>query len=310
MPLFPPKDRHHRKRLSAGRITTTYAACVSAWIILSDRLLEATGLQFLQTYKGLAFVAVSSAALYAYLRKKMADQATIERQLQAYAESKTRLLSSVSHDLRQPLQSLSLFASVIAGDATLGPRSRMAIDNLGQSVARMGQLLDAVLKLVEIDVGQVEVRTQPVSLSPLFAELVREMSPQAAAKGLQLKWVATRSVVESDPILLLTVLRNLVANAIRYTESGKILVGCRAGRTEVEIRVYDTGIGITDDKMKLIFEEFYQVGNQERDSRLGLGLGLSIVDRLTRLLGHRITVRSQVGKGSVFCVTASRAAAP
>lgn len=308
MPIIRPQDRQRDKHLSAGRIVAAYAAFVGGWIVLSDRVLEATGLQFLQTYKGLAFVAVSGAALYAYLRKKMADQAAIERQLQAIAESKTRLLSSVSHDLRQPLQSLSLFASVIASDANLGPRSRLAVDNLGQSVARMGQLLDAVLKLVEIDVGQIEVRTQAVSLSPLFAELFREMSPQAAAKGLRLKWVATEAVVESDPILLLTILRNLVANAIRYTEKGKILIGCRACGSRVEIGVYDTGIGIDEGKLKLIFEEFYQVGNQERDSRLGLGLGLSIVDRLTRLLGHQVVVRSRRSKGSAFCVLARKAA--
>lgn len=302
--------RRKNKRLSARRLTAAYAASVSAWIILSDRLLDLTGMQFLLTYKGLAFVALSSAALYAYLRKKMADQAGIERELQALAESKARFLSSVSHDLRQPLQSLSLFAAVIENDCSLGPRSRDAIGNLTQSVARMGQLLDAVLKLAEIDVGQVGAQTQRVPLSPLLAELAREMSPQAAAKGLRLRWVATSAVVESDPTLLLTILRNLVANAIRYTEAGKVLIGCHPRQSHVEICVYDTGIGIDENKLKLIFEEFYQVGNQQRDSRLGLGLGLSIVDRLSRLLGHKIVVRTRRGKGSVFCVTARKIREP
>lgn len=301
-----PLDRPGR-RLSARRIVAVYALCVSAWIVFSDNLVDLIGLPILHTFKGLAFTAVSSAILYAYLRRKMADHAAIEQALKSAAESKTRLLSAVSHDLRQPLQSLSLFISVIQNEANLSPKARMAVDNLGQSVQRMGQLLDSLLRLVEVDVGLLEGRKQPVPLSPLIAELVQEMAPQAGAKGLCLKWMPTSAVVDSDPVLLLTVLRNLVANAIRYTESGKVLIGCRRRGDCVEIGVYDTGMGIDADKLKLVFEEFYQVGNQARDVRLGLGLGLSIVDRLSRLLGLRVVVRSKKGKGSAFCVIAPRA---
>lgn len=306
----PVRDIQHDRpgrRLSALRIAAVYALCVAAWIIFSDTLVDLIDLPILHTFKGLAFVAVSSTILYAYLRRKMADHAAIEQALEATAESKTRLLSAVSHDLRQPLQSLSLFVSVIQSDANLSPRSRMAADNLGQSVQRMGQLLDSLLRLVEVDIGLLKGRRQAVALNALIAELAQEMTPQAETKGLCLKWAPTSAVVDSDPALLLTVLRNLVANAIRYTETGKVLIGCRNRGRCVEIGVYDTGVGIDADKLKLVFEEFYQVGNQARDSRLGLGLGLSIVDRLSRLLGLQVVVRSKKGKGSAFCVIAPRA---
>jgi two-component system CheB/CheR fusion protein len=100
----------------------------------------------------------------------------------------------------------------------------------------------------------------------------------------------------------MTILRNLVANAIRYTEQGKVLIGVRRHHTEYVVGVLDTGVGIDEDKLQLVFEEFYQVGNQSRDSKAGLGLGLSIVDRMSRILGHRIVVRSNKGVGSAFCV--------
>lgn len=192
---LPPLSRdiqHNRagKRLSARRIVAVYALSVGAWIVFSDGLVDLIGLPILHTFKGLAFVAVSSAILYAYLRRKMADHAAIELALKSAAESKTRLLSAVSHDLRQPLQSISLFVSVIQNDANLSPKARMAVDNLGQSVQRMGQLLDSLLRLVEVDVGLLEGRKQPVPLNPLIAELVQEMTPQAGAKGLCLKWDA------------------------------------------------------------------------------------------------------------------------
>ena len=301
-------DRVPHRRLSASKIVAVYAASVACWIVFSDRLVDLLGIPILHTFKGLAFVAFSSIILYAYLRRKIANQTAIEQALKATAESKTRLMTSVSHDLRQPLQSLSLFACVIQNDPNLSPKARLAVERLGQSVQRMGQLLDSVLRLAKIDVGLVSGQKQPVPLNALFADLSQEMAPQADAKGLAMKWVPTSAVVESDPILLLTILRNLTANAIRYTEHGKVLIGCRRKGQEYEISVYDTGLGIDEGKLELVFEEFYQIGNASRDSRLGLGLGLSIVDRLTRLLGHRVVIRSTKGKGSAFCIMAPMAA--
>lgn len=296
------------RRLSAWKITAVYATCVSGWILFSDRLVETLGMPSLHTYKGLAFVAISSAVLYSYLRRKVAQHEAFERTLATAAESKTRLVSAVSHDLRQPLQSLALFAAVVESDAALAPQSRLALGKLRQSVDRMGQLLDAMLDLAKLDAGMVRCERKPVAVADVIAALADEMAPQAQAKGLALRWVRTSMVVNSDPILLLTILRNFVANAIRFTDRGTVLIGCRRHGSECVIGVYDTGMGIDPDKLKLVFEEFYQVGNQSRDSRLGLGLGLSVVDRLSRVLGHRILVRSQQGKGSAFCVIVAMAA--
>ncbi len=297
-------------RLSAGRATAAYALAVSCWIVFSDRIVALLDIPILHTFKGLAFVALSSTILYGYLRRKVDSQAAIEKTLAAASQSKTRLLASVSHDLRQPLQSLSLFASVLHSDSGLNPGSHLALNRLEQSVDRMGELLDAILDLAKLDVGIVADKQRPVPLDALLRELAHEMAPQADAKGLALKWVRTSAVVESDPVLLLTVLRNLVANAIRYTVHGKVVIGCRRRAGDYEIGIYDTGVGIEEDKLELIFEEFYQVGNPSRDNSLGLGLGLSIVCRLTRLLGHRVSVRSKVGRGSAFSVTVPRSPHP
>lgn len=296
------------RRLSAWKITAVYAVCIGGWILFSDRLVEMLGMPVLHTYKGLAFVAVSGAVLYSYLRRKVAQQEVFEHTLDSTAESKSRLVAAVSHDLRQPLQSLALFAAVVESDAGLAPSSRLALGRLRQSVDRMGQLLDAMLDLAKLEAGMVRCERKPVAVADVIAALADEMAPQAEAKGLALRWVPTSMVVHSDPVLLLTILRNFVANAIRFTERGTVLIGCRRRASDCVIGVYDTGVGIDPDKLKLVFEEFYQVGNQARDSRLGLGLGLSVVERLSRVLGHRILVRSQQGKGSAFCVIAAMAA--
>ncbi len=218
------------------------------------------------------------------------------------AETKSRLISAVSHDLRQPLQSLTLFASLIGADPHLSPQSRVALDHLRASVYRMGDLLGSILSLAQIEAGLVPGEKKPVPLAPLLSDLAEEMAPQAHAKNLSLKFVPTSVVVEGDPTLLTTIVRNLVANAIRYTDRGKVLIGVRRQGTECLIAVYDTGAGIDADKLHLIWEEFYQVDNPSRDRSKGLGLGLSIVQRLTSLLDYKVVVKSVRGKGSAFCI--------
>lgn len=292
--------------MSAWKTTLIYSGFASIWIIFSDRLVELIGIPALHTYKGLAFIVLSATLLFFYLRRKLLLQEQTEQVLARTAEGKSRLVAAVSHDLRQPLQSLALFAAVLERDPGLSPRSRQAVECLGQSVDRMGQLLGAILQLAQADVGVIRRDPQPVALNAIFAALAEEMAPQAEAKGLALRYVRTSVVVESDPVLLLTILRNFVANAIRYTEHGRIVIGCRRRGTECLIGVYDTGRGIAADQLDFVFEEFFQVDNPSRDYRLGLGLGLSVVNRLARLLGHRVSVRSTLGKGSGFCLTAPR----
>ncbi len=219
--------------------------------------------------------------------------------LVAADESKVRLLAAISHDLRQPLQSLSLFATVLEAEAN-SPRGCKAIDSLRASVERMAELLEAILSLARLDMRTGRHDRRPLLLDEVLAPLVREMGPQAEAKGLALRYVPSTARALSDPALLGTMVRNLIANSLRYTQHGGVLVGCRRRRATVEIWVCDSGIGIPPEKQRLIFEEFYQVGNAARDYKLGVGLGLAIVERLARVLEHRITIHSREGKGSRF----------
>lgn len=299
-----PVSGGEKHRLQAWRIALVYGIWAGLWVVFSDHLVNLMGLPILHTVKGLGFVVVTTTALYVYLSRKSRLQAALEQSLYAADECKNRLISSVSHDLRQPLQSISLFRSIVQTDPHLGPQSRTALEMLDQTVESMGKLLSAILDLAQADQGG---RLTTVSLNTTFNALAMEMEPQANAKGLSLRWVPTSVKVESDPVLLHTILRNLITNAIRYTQSGgRVLVGCRRHKADWEICVYDTGEGIDGDKLELVFEEFYQVGNSSRDSRLGLGLGLSIVKRLAQRLGHRVTVRSRRGKGSAFCILVER----
>jgi len=225
--------------------------------------------------------------------------------LKAADDSKSLLLSAVGHDLRQPLQSLSLFASVIAA-ADLPPSARRAIDMLTLSLTRLGGMLDEIIAIARIDVGAIEETKQPVALAPLFDTLIEEMSQMAETKGLRLRRVATSAVTASDPTLLSTIVRNLLSNAIRYTPQGGVVLGCRRRGLHWQIWVADTGIGIPPDQQQRVFEAFYQIGNPERDRTKGLGLGLALVVRLARLLGHQVALRSIPGRGSVFTVTVPR----
>jgi CheY-like chemotaxis protein len=163
-------------------------------------------------------------------------------------------------------------------------------------------LLDGLLDISRLDGHAVRIKLKSFSIPILFNELEKEFSPIAEQKRIQLKFARCSAVVESDMILLVQILRNLISNALRYTSSGRVLIGCRHRNGKISIEVHDTGIGIAEDQQCRIFEEFYQVGNPERDRQRGLGLGLSIVDRAARLLGHPVTMTSTLGKGSAFSV--------
>lgn len=225
--------------------------------------------------------------------------------LRAADERRLRLLAAIGHDLRQPLQSLSLFGDVVACE-TLSPKGRRAVDHLRESVTRMGTLLDATLSLARLDLG-VEIASKCCfRLTPMLEELVAELRPQAEAKGLRLRVVPSRQWVESDPVLLTAMVRSLISNAVRYTQRGGVLVGARRRHDMVEIWVCDSGIGITQQDQQLVFEEYFQVGNAARTYGRGVGLGLAIVQRLSRLLDHPVAVRSRPGRGSIFIVGVPR----
>jgi signal transduction histidine kinase len=258
-------------------------------------------------------------ALNAELEQRVAEKSralAIEVELQAEARrdaenaniAKSRFLAAASHDLRQPLHALGLFASAL-NQRTQDAESRELTGRINQSIEALESLFSEVLDVSRLDAGAVGVNLQAVQLQPLFDRIANDLSSAAEEKNLALRFVPTARLVRSDPVLLERILRNLVANAIRYTEAGGILVGLRprAGRLVLEVR--DAGIGIAAEHQARVFDEFYQVGNVERDRRQGLGLGLSIVKRLCDLLGHGLELASAPGRGTVVRIALEAAQA-
>ncbi len=228
---------------------------------------------------------------------------------EAANRAKSQLLAAASHDLRQPLHALGLYTAVLATRAHGAPWQPLVgnVQNaLNALEAQFAQLLD----LSQLEAGAHTPERSRVALAPLFARVVAEFRPQAEAKGLDLRCVATRLAVDSDAALLERMMRNLVANAVRYTSRGGIVVGARRRGARVAAVVVDTGIGIAPEHSSRIFEEFYQVRSGDRTSSAsnGMGLGLAIVRRLAKLLGHDVGVASRAGSGSCFRIEAPRAA--
>lgn len=215
--------------------------------------------------------------------------------------AKSRFLAAASHDLRQPLQAMNLFVAALKASVR-DEEALNIVASIQESLRATDDLLDALLDVSRLDAGVLQPRLRNFSIADLTERLETEFASQAAAKNLALRVVVSSAVVRSDPVLLDRILRNLLSNAVRYTERGRILLGCRRRGAALRIEVWDTGAGIPADKREAIFEEFYQLENPGRDRTRGLGLGLAIVDRLARLLGHRVTVRSTPGKGSSFAV--------
>lgn len=237
------------------------------------------------------------------LTQENARAEAARRQAEEASDAKTRFLAAASHDLRQPLQAMTLFAHGIAEDARDERIPRPAlVRNLQSACESLGTLLDSLLDLSRAEAGALKADIQDVPLRPLFERIRREFADQAVGLGLRLGVTMPRCSVRSDPVLLERILRNLVANALRYTERGSVLVACRRRGDRLRIEVRDSGIGIPADRLADIFREFHQLGNPERDRRKGLGLGLAIVKALAQQLGHDIDVRSQPGQGSTFAV--------
>jgi signal transduction histidine kinase/CheY-like chemotaxis protein len=213
--------------------------------------------------------------------------------------AKSRFFAAASHDLRQPLHSLGLFATALR-DLVVTAEGRTLVHRIGDSIGALNRLFDELLDVSRLEAGTVEVRRRDIPLQPLFDRLADEFSTGALEKGLRLRFHPTGLAVKTDPTLFERVVANLVSNAIRYTHEGGVLVGARRRGNEVEVQIWDTGIGIPLEQRSKIFEEFYQVANPARDPRRGLGLGLAIVRRLTALLDMPIDFRSIAGTGTCF----------
>jgi PAS domain S-box-containing protein len=217
------------------------------------------------------------------------------------SRAKTRFLAAASHDLRQPLHAIELFAAAL--EATVDDEDALGIiEDLREASNAAGRLLTALLDVSELESGKFESRLMDFPVQQLLDRMVRVYGPQARERGLTLRVVPSSQVIHSDPNLLERILGNLLSNAVRYTQQGGILLGCRRRRGKLRIEVWDTGIGIPDEERQRIFEEFHQLDNPARERRRGVGLGLSIVRRLANVLGHEIFLHSVRGQGSVFAV--------
>jgi signal transduction histidine kinase len=238
--------------------------------------------------------------------RRQLSAVTAEREAERNAaeqadHSKTRFLAAASHDLRQPLQALGLFVATLV-QRSLPDDIKDIVGKIEGSLEALEQLLDGLLDISRLDAGAIEAHSVAFPLQSLFDRMALEFEPLAARKGLSLRLVRTRATVRSDPALLERILRNLLSNAIRYTRSGGVVVGCRRHAKDLWIEVWDSGPGIAASDQKEIFREFHQLGGNSGEDQQGLGLGLAIVERLTHLLGLQIELRSVVGKGSMFAI--------
>lgn len=224
--------------------------------------------------------------------KELAESATM---------AKTRFLAAASHDLRQPLQSLRFYLAALSRGQNESTRDELT-RKMSQSLDIMGELLNSLLDISKLDSGSITPEKHDFHLQDLLDRVVADNVQQAEEKGLQLVCARVDSVVHSDPALLERVIENLVTNAIRYTDRGRVAIECEHSADTIGISVSDTGVGISEDEIDNVFQEYYQLDNPIRDRRKGLGLGLSIVKHIGALLDHPLAVSSIPGKGSIFSV--------
>lgn len=274
---------------------------------LSERIEIATGDELEALARQFNQMAGNLQEIYATLEARIAERT---RELAHANEAKSRFLAAASHDLRQPMHALGLFVGQLRAAATDADR-RALVGNIEDSVGALESLLESLLDISRLDAGTVQVRRTTFALGPLLARLATGYAAAAQAQGLELRAVPTRVWVDSDPVLLERILINLLSNAIRYTERGRILIGCRRRGERVEVVVADSGVGIAADELPHVFREFYQAKRGASDAphgeqglgQKGLGLGLAIVDRLAKLLDHPLAVRSVPGRGSRFGIS-------
>lgn len=229
-------------------------------------------------------------------RAEMADQ------------GKTTFLAAASHDLRQPMHALVQYFGVLERQIK-GTELSDTVQKMGQSLNAMHELMDSILEVSKLMMGSVTPNIHTFRLASVLDSLDAQLRPLAEIKGLQFAIEAPSATVVTDEILLERILRNLLLNAIRYTNCGSVRLRCKVVRGHVQFAVSDTGIGIPQAEVPKIFEPFYQVANDARDRRKGLGLGLALVKELTQLLGHQLRLKTVEGKGTVFLLKAPMGAA-
>ncbi|CAB3770235.1 MULTISPECIES: hybrid sensor histidine kinase/response regulator [Burkholderia] len=218
---------------------------------------------------------------------------------------KSRFLAAASHDLRQPVHALSLFVGALR-HVPMSPDGALLVERINQSVDAMDELFTAILDISRLDAGVVPVRRRPFAIGTVLERVCSDVAVDAHAKGLQLSYVRSSIVIDSDPVLLERIVRNLLSNAVRYTDAGRIVVGCRRTLTHVRVQVIDTGRGIPADQQSRVFDDYYQLTHHGRGHEQGMGLGLAIVRRLAELLDCPLMLRSEPGQGSCFELQVAR----
>jgi signal transduction histidine kinase len=221
------------------------------------------------------------------------------RQADEANAAKSRFLAAASHDLRQPYQAMRTFYRLLI-DNLRNPAHLSIAYSLGEAMRTGEDLLNALLDVSTLDSGRIKPAIAAVPMATMLEQVRNEFAPVAAQRGLAFTVRACNRPVRSDPVLLKRIVANLVSNALRHTERGGVVVGCRTRGEDLLVEVWDTGPGIPEEAMPLIWEDFYQLGKEQRERGEGLGLGLSIVRRMADLLGHEVSAASRPGRGSVF----------
>lgn len=234
-----------------------------------------------------------------YLRTKELQEARLSAETANIAKSK--FLTAAGHDLKQPLEAIGMFSGMLERQIP-DEKSAAIMRDMHDAQRSMRALLDSILSLSKLEAGVVTPNPSSFALQPLLAQLTREYRHSAQEKGLAIRLVPTSLTLNSDPLLLERIIRNLLSNAVRYTPKGRILLGCRHSCGKIHIEVWDTGVGIPEDAFEKIFTEFSQLEDPNRDRSEGIGLGLAIVKRLSDLLNIEIVCTSQPGKGSRFSI--------
>ncbi len=265
------------------------------------------------TYTDVSEAAAAEEALEQRVRERteelMRVNAALEQAKREAEEaniSKTRFLAAASHDVLQPLNAARLYATSLTERDRAAGQPELA-EHVESSLDAVEEIISALLEISRLDAGAMRPEITTFRIDEVLRQVQRDFEPSAKAKGVELVVMPTRLTIRSDRRLMRRLIQNLVSNAVKYTPSGRVLVGCRRRGRQVAIQVIDTGLGIPPAKQKVVFREFERLDQGARVAR-GLGLGLSIVERIARTLGHRVNLRSQVGKGSTFEVLAPQAA--
>lgn len=255
-------------------------------------------------------IAVAIDHLLDEIGRRIREKQVVEDQLRSARDeavrisaAKTDFLAAASHDLRQPLHTLALMAQVLSRPHQPSQAAR-SVQIVRRAVSHLAAMVETLVDVAQLDSGRIVPRMQPVHLAQVLSTIHNEFAAVAAEKDLEFTLMRSHDWVLSDPTLLSRIVRNLVANAIKFTPAGGcVTVSCSHTPRGLVLSIQDTGVGIPADKQREIFEEFRQLGNPERDRRKGIGLGLTIVDKLAHLLGHPVGVESTPGAGARFTLT-------